>query len=258
MHFMHLSLPFAILLICWPLSARTQVPTQPQGSEEPRFTAPRTEDDPAIAPLLKEAKAAAEAGSTAQELLANARFTPLHEVTAFRGLVRAAARPATLRLTRADEPGKPIELVGTVVDRKGKPVADALVYAYHTSSKGWYSDRAPHFSGNPNDVAHARLFGYVRTDADGRFTLQTIRPGGYPRSTLPEHIHVHIGSGDKDWRVTEIVFEDDPRLVGEARDNARKNGFVVAKPEARSDGVTVFEPVLTVDVPEGEKSGSKR
>lgn len=234
----------AVLWLTVTLSAQTPAP--PAGAE-PRVTAPRADDDAELAPLLAKAKAAAKAGKHAGELLATAEFAPLHELTAFRALVKAAACAEELRLPLADEPGKPLTVIGTVANKQGKPVADALVYAYHTSAKGWYSDRAPHFSGDSADFGHARLFGYVRTDAEGHFTLRTIRPGGYPRSTLPEHIHVQVFVGDASVMVSEVLFDDDARLVGETRERSVKEGMVISKPEVK-DGVAVVRPVLVVDV----------
>jgi hypothetical protein len=238
----------AVLWLTVTLSAQTPAPPAAPGQNaEPRVTAPRADDDAELAPLLAKAKAAAKAGKHAGELLATAEFAPLHELTAFRALVRAGACVEELRLPLADEPGKPLTVIGTVANKQGKPVADALVYAYHTSAKGWYSDRAPHFSGDSADFGHARLFGYVRTDADGHFTLRTIRPGGYPRSTLPEHIHVEVFVGDVSRLVSEVLFDDDARLVGETRERSIKEGLVISKPELK-DGVTLVRPVLVVDV----------
>ncbi|HLQ37286.1 MAG TPA: hypothetical protein VK348_05780, partial [Planctomycetota bacterium] len=213
----------------------------------------RADDDKELAPLLAKARAAADKGADGASLLATREFAPLHEVTAFRGLVRAHASRGAVRITLADEPGQPLTVTGRVQDKNGKPVGDALVYAYHTSSKGWYSDRAPHFGGDSGDHKHARLFGYVRTDAEGHFTLRTIRPGGYPRSTLPEHIHVSIDLGDATVLTTEVLFDDDARLTAEARTRAGHDGFVVTKVSRDAAGTAVSKPELTVDPPPAKK-----
>jgi protocatechuate 3,4-dioxygenase beta subunit len=129
------------------------------------------------------------------------------------------------------EPGEPLVVTAQVVDRDGTAVRDALVYVYHTSSRGWYSDRAAHVAAPEGDRQHARLFGYLRTDADGRFELRTVRPGGYPGSDLPAHIHVEVhpkGEGAASL-VTEILFDDDPRLTPAARRRSDQEGFVTAR-----------------------------
>ena len=76
-------------------------------------------------------------------------------------LVRDRAPVGTVTVTRPEEPGTPLRVRGLVRDEKGRPVAGALVHAYHTSEKGWYSDRAPHIAsdnGQGGDIGHARLF----------------------------------------------------------------------------------------------------
>jgi protocatechuate 3,4-dioxygenase beta subunit len=222
-----------------------QEPAKPAAAE-PRVTAPRADDDPELAPLLDKARAAARGGADGAALLQSKEFGPLRELSAFRALVRERAPVGEVRITLPGEPGRPLVVRGSVLDRSGAPVAGALVYAYHTSSEGWYSDRAPHFSGNGGDVGHARLFAYVRTDKAGRFVLHTIRPGGYPRSDLPEHIHVHVDAGGRPVFGGEILFDDDTRLGAEARAKLPRD-FIVAKVGKDAQGLVV-EPVLHVDV----------
>src|SRR5262245_50045000 len=135
-------------------------------ADEPRLTAPRAGDDAELAPLLAKAVDAVRRGADGAVLLTSSEFVALHELTPFRELVRDHAPRGEVRIDPPGEPGEPLVVRGTVKDRGGKPVAHALVYAYHTSAKGWYSDRAPHFSGNSGDVYHARLFAYVQTDDD--------------------------------------------------------------------------------------------
>ena len=56
-----------------------------------------------------------------------------------------------------------------------------------------------------------RLKGWAMSDAQGRFELHTIRPGSYPRTRTPAHIHVTIEGPRLQRRWTEdIQFADDP------------------------------------------------
>jgi protocatechuate 3,4-dioxygenase beta subunit len=148
---------------------------------------------------------------------------------------------------------------GAVADTAGRPVAGALVYAYHTSAKGWYSDRAPHFTnddGKGGDSRHARLFGYVRTDAQGRFVLRTIRPGGYPRSELPEHVHWHASLDGKPIGSGELCFADDPRLTPEMRQTPEE-GMTIAKPE-RENETLLFRTTFVVAPPAPAPAPAKK
>lgn len=136
------------------------------------------------------------------------------------------------------EPGNRLLVEGTVSDSDGKPVQQAVIYLYHTSAKGWYSDKAAHISGNSGDYRHARLFTYLKTDEQGRYAFNTIRPASYPQTDLPQHIHLDITRpGDKEPVLhTEIQFEDDPHLTPAKRAQSQQHGCVVAKPVKQDDG----------------------
>src|SRR5262245_1039971 len=218
----------------------------PSGRPAERIVSPRTEADAELAPLLVKMAEMVKTGADGGALLAAKELQPLREVTKFRETVRERAPKGEIAIAPASEPGTPLVVRGVIQDSDKKPLAGALLYAYHTSAKGWYSDRAPHFRGDGQggDVGHARLFGYVRTDDQGHFVLKTIRPGGYPESELPEHIHWHVTIGDKNVAGGEILFDDDARLSAEER---QKAGEAVAKPVKQADGSLLVQPVLTVD-----------
>jgi protocatechuate 3,4-dioxygenase beta subunit len=126
---------------------------------------------------------------------------------------------------------KKIKIVATVKDKDGKPVSNATVYLYQTDYRGWYAADAPHVLMNEGDFRHARLFGYVKTDKQGKIELHTVKPAGYPQSDLPAHIHVHVtAAGYRDFG-TEFLFQDDERLKGEILNRAIIDGGMIAKPE---------------------------
>lgn len=174
--------------------------------------------------------------TTVSSILTDKRYLPVHPSTAFRDLVKTHSTTDVLKISTADEPGKKIKVQCAITDKEGKPVAGALVYLYQTDAKGWYSAASPHVGGNEGDMRHARLFGYVKTDVTGKFELHTIKPSGYPRSDLPAHIHVHVwATGYADF-VNEFLFDDDERLLGEIREQAVRNKFMIAKPEKAGAG----------------------
>ena len=110
-------------------------------------------------------------------------------------------------LAPASETGTRLVVHGRVFAPDGAtPVPDVIVYAYQTDARGYYSERR----GEP-----PRLRAWVRTDRDGRFTLETIRPAAYPGRTVPAHIHFLLWGRDRapQWN-TELLFDDDP-LVSE-------------------------------------------
>jgi len=182
--------------------------------------------------LLKEAEGKLKSGkATISQILTDKRYDALHPETEFRDVIAKYAKAETISIATDTIPGRKIRVIGVVKNEEGKPVVNALVYLYHTDSRGWYAANSPHVNMNEGDMRHARLFGYVRTDKDGKFELHTIKPSGYPQSDLPAHIHVHITADGYQNFVNEFLFDDDERLVGKIRENSVRNQFIIAKPE---------------------------
>lgn len=153
-----------------------------------------------------------------------------HSQTAFRELIKKNAPSGKIVIVTPAEPGKKITIKCKVIGSNNMPVAGALVYAYQTSAKGWYSDTAAHIYANEGDMRHARLFGYVITDQNGEFEIATIQPAGYPKSDLPAHIHLSMWKDNKIIPDVpgELLFEDDERLTPERKERALRDGFLTA------------------------------
>ena len=105
---------------------------------------------------------------------------------------RPANLSSTARIAPTSEPGDPLVVRGQLLNVDGSPAANAVVFAYHTDRSGLYDKRE-------NGPHSWRLRGWVRTDKDGRFTFDTIRPGSYPNSNNPPHIHftAFLPNGDR-------------------------------------------------------------
>lgn len=92
---------------------------------------------------------------------------------------------STARIAPESEPGAPLTIRGAVVDGDERAIRDAVVFAYQTDAEGLY-DR-------PGTPPHSwRLHGWARTDAQGRFTFQTIRPASYPNTRIRPHVHFTV------------------------------------------------------------------
>jgi len=144
-----------------------------------------------------------------------------------------AALTSRARLAPMQEPGQPMVVSGTVYAPDGRtPAAGITVYAYHTDASGLYH---PKGVGVP-----PRLRGWMKTDAQGRFELESIRPAPYPSRDAPAHVHfVLFGGGYPRQWADELVFEDDP-LVDEGlrRRQAAKGEFGMVRPLVQgADGV---------------------
>ena len=174
-------------------------------------------------------KKVAQGETTISKILSDSSLLFLHSLTSFREVIQRNAKAEKVKIYSDNEPGTRITVQGVVLDESGKPQVDKLVYVYQTSSTGWYSDTAAHILINEGDRRHARLFGYFKTDSFGKFEFHTIKPKGYPNSTLPAHIHIEISLKDDQNFISELLFDDDPRLAGEIRTSSIKQKFIITK-----------------------------
>ncbi len=120
-------------------------------------------------------------------------------------------------LTRqfAGEPlGERIVVGGRVTDTDGRPIRDTLVEVWQANAAGRYAHAVDQHPAplDPNFAGAGR----VLTDAEGRYSFTTIRPGAYPwrnhhNAWRPAHIHFSIfGRAFTDRLVTQMYFPGDP------------------------------------------------
>ena len=177
-------------------------------------------------------------------VLTSPSFMSLHSLTPFREIIKQNAKAGKLSITTDSEPGTRVTIKGTIQDKAGLAVANKLVYVYQTSAEGWYSDTSAHILMNEGDRKHARLFGYFKTDANGNFEFATIKPRGYPNSSLPAHIHIEVFNTATQTFITELLFDDDPRLTGEIRTRSINEKFLIVK-----NSGTISNPVYSYLIP---------
>ena len=136
--------------------------------------------------------------------------------------VAPANAPSRVVVPPNGEPGLPLVISGTVYDASGSPIRGASVYVYQTDARGYYDPSNPRASDTP------RLKGYMRTDAQGHYEFQTVRPGSYPGTRNPGHIHYHVLAPGHSERVFEIVFEGDTLIPPRWREQAKAENSSVA------------------------------
>lgn len=202
-------------------------------SESLRLRA-RIDDDPesVLAMLEASLRAGILRGGT---LLSDPAYFPLHENPQFRDLIRRYSHSSEIVMVTDDEPGERLLVTGTVRDDQGQPVPRAIIYAFHTDLNGNYSSSGGNV-GSMGDSLNPRLFGYVRSGEDGRFTIRTIRPGQYPGNGPPAHIHLEVTSAEHEKLVTELMFEGDSRMNAENRPHFERAGFVISGVEESGEG----------------------
>jgi protocatechuate 3,4-dioxygenase beta subunit len=157
--------------------------------------------------------------------------TPLLALEAAR--IAPEDAPSTAAVAPAGEPGQRLEVKGVVYAADGRtPVPRASVYVYQTDARGYY--RPDDAMGNRDP----RLKALLRTDAQGRYSFTTIRPGSYPGTRVPQHIHYEVSAEGHGRRVFEIVFEDDPNVTDDLRRRAAQPGsaFSLRRIESGAEG----------------------
>ena len=127
--------------------------------------------------------------------------------------------PARIAITAADEPGERMIVAGPIVGPDGQPLSGASLYVYQTDKDGIYSKPV-------NDSRTPRLRGYMRTDALGGYEYSTIKPGSYPNTRNPAHIHYVVNAPGFKQRIFEIVFADDPLVDQRIRERAAQEDSV--------------------------------
>jgi protocatechuate 3,4-dioxygenase beta subunit len=159
--------------------------------------------------------------------------------------------PATLSdfapLAPPGSPGVKLTIYGTVRDSFGKPAANIVVYAYQTDAAGHYP-RDPALSAAA--ARHGRYRAWVQTNALGQYRFESIRPGSYPDSNIPQHVHMHIIEAGCTYYIDELRFGDDQQPGPQARGGS---GTVTLKGDAIAGWIAQRDIVLGLGIPGYEK-----
>lgn len=134
---------------------------------------------PTAAPAIPAATAAATSASQAFIGVVAACKAPATPTTAStEGPFFKAGSPEKPSLVPTGMTGTRIVLIGQVLTRSCTPVVGAKLDFWQADANGSY------------DNAGFTLRGYVRTDANGQYRIETIVPGRYPGRT--PHVHVKV------------------------------------------------------------------
>ena len=132
--------------------------------------------------------------------------------------------------------GPSLKITGIIYESDGEtPAAGVILYVYHTNPAGEYETRGDETGWGRR---HGFIRGWIKTGADGRYTLYTAKPGSYGRN--PAHIHPTILEPDgKYYYIAEYLFEGDPKLEG--FDHASERGGPGILEPKESGGMLVAE-----------------
>ena len=114
---------------------------------------------------------------------------------------------ATTMVAPAGEPGERLVITGTAYKADGKtPFASIVLYVYQTDASGVYNK-------TDGSWQRPRLRGWVKTDRNGKYKINTIKPGSYPNSKNPAHIHAIAQlPGEQPKWIDDFLFDGDPYL----------------------------------------------
>jgi len=105
--------------------------------------------------------------------------------------------PERASLLEAGLPGERFVVSGYVLGPDCAPIPGAWLDFWHADAAGQY------------DNSGYRLRGHQFTDANGRYTLETVFPGLYPGRT--RHIHVKVMAPGGPILTTQLYFPDEPQ-----------------------------------------------
>lgn len=123
-------------------------------------------------------------------------------------------------LANSSEAGIKLVVDGRVFDPFGKPAEGVIVHAYHRDNKGF------DFGFRDKELTTWRIQGWVITDSQGRFTLQTIRPAPDFLGREGGHIHFTTISEKygRQWAL-KAYFYGDPLLTEQQKIRSEKAGM---------------------------------
>lgn len=117
-----------------------------------------------------------------------------------------AGAPLRMQIAKDSEPGERLQLQGVVQSDSCTALAGVLLDVWQADRDGNYHDAGAEF----------RLRGQLLTGSNGRFEIETIKPGNYTigaNSWRPAHIHFTISKPGFVALTTQLYFAGDPYLA---------------------------------------------
>ena len=99
------------------------------------------------------------------------------------------------------------------------PIADAVIEMWHGDPTTVAAEdlTAADSVGYDTGSAEMRYYGQFSTDAEGRYSFHSKKPGWYLNGSVfrPSHIHVKVYVGGEERLTTQLYFRGDPYIAGD-------------------------------------------
>ncbi len=123
------------------------------------------------------------------------------------------------RITPENEQGKPLIIKGSVFNPDETPAKGVIEHTYHRDAQG------DDFGKDDTELKTWRLQGWAKTNKNGKFEFQTIRPAPDYLGREGAHIHFTTISEQygKQW-APKVFFADDPMITDAQRSRSKAYG----------------------------------
>jgi protocatechuate 3,4-dioxygenase beta subunit len=137
--------------------------------------------------------------------------------------------PERVSFLEPDTPGTKLVVTGYVLSTTCRPITQALLDFWHCDDAGVY------------DNVGYQLRGHQFTDAQGRYSLETIMPGIYTGRT--RHIHVKVQAPNQPVLTTQLYFPGEP---ANATDRIYQPELLLEIQDATDGKAATFNFVLNI------------
>jgi len=167
----------------------------------------------------------------AQERSTTRKATPWNEIGPF--YKRLA--PGHGKLRRADDPGLPLTVAGSVFGVRGDALPGAKVEIWQANHLGLY------------DLDGYRFRAALVADPNGKYSFDSVMPGHYP-ARVCQHIHYLVTAPGHKPLITQLYFATDPVFEGNPDRNYSRDPLVMRRELVRPVTLTGDPKAISANV----------
>jgi protocatechuate 3,4-dioxygenase beta subunit len=143
-----------------------------------------------------------------------------------------------------------LKISGTIYQSDGiTPANNIILFIWQQNEDGYFDMKIK------DDKRYVYNRGWIKTDADGKYTFFTFVPGSYPHSREKRIIHAEVKeAGIPEYALNALLFNDDPFLTKACRKKLEKKGINNILTTLKKDDIYVasYDIVLPEKTPISE------